>query len=206
MSFEDGIRIVRLRGELMQRAGEENMGTMAAVVGLSPEAVDEICCETSSAGVVRPANFNSPGQIVISGSVSGVCKALEIAKQKGAKLVKELVVSGAFHSPLMESAKEGLKQALDQVSICDSNVPVYANVTGEAVNRGSDIRDSLLRQMTNPVRWEQTVKSMARDGASRFYEIGPGKVLQGLVRRTEPSVEVSGFDKYIDHKSHKHSV
>jgi len=201
MSFEDGIRIVRLRGELMQRAGEENMGTMAAVVGLSPEAVDEICCEASSAGVVRPANFNSPGQVVISGSVSGVRKTMEIAKQKGAKLVKELVVSGAFHSPLMESAKEGLKQALDQVSICDSNVPVYANVTGEAVSRGSDIRDSLLRQMTNPVRWEQTVKGMARDGASRFYEIGPGKVLQGLVRRTEPSVEVSGFDKHIDHKS-----
>jgi [acyl-carrier-protein] S-malonyltransferase len=201
ISFELGIRLVRLRGELMQRAGEENEGTMAAVLGLSPEAVEEICCEASSAGVVQPANFNSPGQIVISGSVSGVRKAMEIAKQKSAKLVKELVVSGAFHSPLMESAKDRLKQALDQASINDSSIPVYANVTGEPVNRGTDIRDLLCRQITNPVRWEQTVKTMVHDGASRFCEIGPGKVLQGLVKRTEPSVEVSGFDKYIDHKS-----
>jgi [acyl-carrier-protein] S-malonyltransferase len=201
ISFEEGLGLVRLRGELMQQAGEENEGTMAAVLGLSPGEVEEICREASPAGVVQPANLNSPGQIVISGSVSGVRKAMEIARHRSARLVKELVVSGAFHSPLMESAKDRLKQALDQVSICDSTIPVYANVSGEPVNKASDIRDSLCLQITNPVRWEQTVKNMVHDGATQFFEIGPGKVLQGLVKRTEPSVQVSGFDKYTNNKT-----
>jgi [acyl-carrier-protein] S-malonyltransferase len=201
ISFEDGLGLVRLRGELMQQAGEENEGTMAAVLGLSPEEVEEICREASPAGVVQPANFNSPGQIVISGSVSGIRKAMEIARHRSAKLVKELVVSGAFHSPLMESAKDRLKHALDQVSICDSTIPVYANVSGEPINKASDIRHCLCLQITNPVRWEQTVKNMVHDGATRFFEIGPGKVLQGLVKRTESSVQVSGFDKYTSKKT-----
>ncbi len=113
LTFEDGLRLVRLRGELMQRAGELEPGTMAAVVGLTPEATIDLCREASAAGVVQPANFNSPGQIVISGSVEGVRKAMELAKQRGAKMVKELVVSGAFHSPLMGSAQEGLRTALE---------------------------------------------------------------------------------------------
>lgn len=201
LSFEDGLRLVRLRGELMQRAGEMNKGTMAALVGLQPDDVASVCKEASVAGIVQPANFNSPGQTVISGSVEGVRKAMEIAKQRGAKLVKELVVSGAFHSPLMESARAELKQALDRTEIRDASIPVYANVTAEPVHRASEIRDLLFKQVTSPVQWEQTIRNMLRDGASTFYEVGPGKVLQGLVKRTEPEVSVSGFDKVTDIQS-----
>ncbi len=198
LTFEDGLRLVRLRGELMQRAGEENRGTMAAVVGLAPDVIEDVCREASSAGIVQCANFNSPGQIVISGSVEGVHRAMEIAKQKGAKLVKELVVSGAFHSPLMQSAKDGLKEALAKVTITDAALPVYANVTAEPVTKAAEIRELLHQQVTSPVRWEQTIVNMVRDGASQFYEIGPGKVLQGLVKRIDPSVPVTGFDKHAD--------
>jgi [acyl-carrier-protein] S-malonyltransferase len=198
LTFEDALRLVRLRGELMQRAGEEHKGTMAAVVGLEPAAVEEVCRQASAAGVVQPANFNSPGQIVISGSVEGVRKAMDLARAHGAKLVKELVVSGAFHSPLMESAGNGLKQALDSARINDARIPVYANVTAEPVTRAADIRDLLHRQLTSPVRWEETVRNMARDGASAFVEVGPGKVLQGLVKRTAPGVTTTGYDKLLD--------
>ncbi len=198
ISFEDGLRLVRLRGELMQRAGEQHIGTMAAIVGLEPDVVESLCREAATTGVVQPANFNSPGQIVISGSVEGVRKAMEIARQRGAKMVKELVVSGAFHSPLMESAREGLREALDRTAISDARIPLYANVTAEPVTRSSEIRELLFRQLTSPVRWEQTIRSMVRDGAVRIVEIGPGKVLQGLAKRTEAAVKTSGVDKYGD--------
>lgn len=198
LSFEDGLRLVRLRGELMQHAGEVNKGTMAAVVGLEPDVVENICAEATAAGVVQPANFNSPGQIVISGSIDGVRKAMELAKLRGARLVKELVVSGAFHSPLMESARAGLTKALEKTQVRDAKIPVYANVTAEPVTRASEIRDLLYKQVTSPVRWEQSVRNMVRDGASMFYEVGPGKVLQGLIKRTEPGVQVGGFDKFAD--------
>jgi [acyl-carrier-protein] S-malonyltransferase len=198
IDFEDALRLVRLRGELMQRAGEEQQGTMAAIVGLVPEAIEETCKEASVAGVVQPANFNSPGQIVISGSLDGVRKAMDIARTRGAKMVKELVVSGAFHSPLMASAGGGLKSALDRTAIRDASVPVYANVTAEPVTRAGDIRELLHRQLTSPVRWEQTVRNMVRDGAVQLYEIGPGKVLQGLARRIDPGVKSGGFDTYAD--------
>ncbi len=198
LSFEDGLRLVRLRGELMQQAGEQQPGTMAALVGLSPEATEELCREASAAGIVQPANFNSPGQIVISGSVEGVHKAMELARTRGAKMAKELVVSGAFHSPLMESARRGLKEALDRTTIRDARIPVYANVTAEPVTEAVAIRDLLYRQLTSPVRWEQTVRNMLRDGATDFVEIGPGKVLQGLVKRTDSSVRTAGFDKFAD--------
>jgi [acyl-carrier-protein] S-malonyltransferase len=198
LTFEDGVRLVRLRGELMQRAGELEPGTMAAVIGVAPEVIIEVCREASSAGIVQPANFNSPGQIVISGSVEGVRKAMEIAKQRGAKMVKELVVSGAFHSPLMRSAKEGLRAALDATEIRDARIPVYTNVTAEPVTRAAEIRELLYQQLTSPVRWEESVRNMIRDGATRFVEIGPGKVLQGLVKRIDPAVETAGIDKYND--------
>jgi len=198
IGFDDALTLVRLRGELMQRAGIEREGTMAAVVGLTPETVEDLCSEAAATGIVQPANFNSPGQIVISGSVDGVRKAMEIARQRGAKLVKELVVSGAFHSPLMESARNGLKQGLDRTGIRDAAIPLYANVTAEPVTRAADIRDLLYRQLTSPVRWEQTVKNMVRDGATDFMEIGPGKVLQGLVKRTSEGVRSGGIDKYSD--------
>jgi [acyl-carrier-protein] S-malonyltransferase len=198
LSFADGLRLVRLRGELMQQAGIAQKGTMAAVVGLSPEVTEDVCREASAAGIVQPANFNSPGQIVISGSVEGVHKAMELARTKGAKMVKELVVSGAFHSPLMESAREGLKKALDTTTFNDARIPVYANVTAEPVTRAATIRDLLYQQLTMPVRWEQSVRSMARDGATDFIEVGPGKVLQGLIKRTEAGVQTRGFDKWQD--------
>jgi len=198
LAFEDGLRLVRLRGELMQQAGEQQPGTMAALVGLSPEVTEELCREASAAGIVQPANFNSPGQIVISGSVEGVRKAMELARTRGAKMAKELVVSGAFHSPLMESARRGLKEVLDRTTIRDARIPVYANVTAEPVTEAAVIRDLLYRQLTSPVRWEQTVHNMLRDGATDFVEIGPGKVLQGLVKRTDASVRTAGFDKFAD--------
>ncbi|MGB2867218.1 MAG: ACP S-malonyltransferase [Bacteroidota bacterium] len=198
LSFEDGLRLVRLRGELMQQAGIEQPGTMAAVVGLNPGVIEEVCRNASAAGIVQPANFNSPGQVVISGSVPGVRKAMELAKEQGAKLVKELPVSGAFHSPLMESAKLGLKSALDRTDIRDAGIPVYANVTGRPVQKKSEIRELLCQQLTSPVRWEESVTRMVADGAAEFVEIGPNKVLQGLVKRTSAGAQVRGVDKYSD--------
>jgi len=198
ITFEDALRLVRLRGELMQRAGEMQRGTMAAIVGLSAEELGSVCSAASQAGIVQPANFNSPGQTVISGSVPGVRRAMEIARERGAKLVKELVVSGAFHSPLMESARDGLKEALDAARIVDGSLPVYSNVSAEPVTSASDIRELLARQLTSPVRWDESVKNMIRDGAAEFTELGPGKVLQGLVRRIDPGVRTNGFDKLAD--------
>lgn len=194
LGFEEGLRLVRLRGELMQRAGEERPGTMAAVVGQDRAAVEQACREASSAGIVQCANFNSPGQIVISGSVDGVRKAMEIAKSGGARMVKELTVSGAFHSPLMESARTGLENALEKAEIRDASVPVYANVTAAPEQIAGKIRTLLGAQLTSPVLWESTVTNMIAAGIRRFVEIGPGKVLQGLVKRTDPSVEVLGID------------
>ncbi len=195
LSFEDGLKLVRLRGELMQQAGVEQPGTMAAVVGLDPVAVTAVCADASAEGVVQPANFNSPGQIVISGSVAGVRKAMDLAKIKGAKLVKGLPVSGAFHSPLMESARAGLKAALETTMIHDAVIPVYANVTAKPVQKADDIRMLLYQQLTSPVRWEETIANMAADGATEFVELGPGKVLQGLVKRIHAAASTKGIDK-----------
>jgi [acyl-carrier-protein] S-malonyltransferase len=198
LTFDDALRLVRLRGELMQKAGEEQPGTMAAVVGLESGVLEQVCRDASDAGVVQPANFNSPGQTVISGSVEGVRRAMAIAKERGAKLVKELVVSGAFHSPLMASASDGLFQALRETVIAEARIPVFTNVTAEPVRSAEDIRDLLYRQLTSPVRWEQSVRNMVRGGASRFTEVGPGKVLQGLVKRISPEVAVGGVDRWSD--------
>ncbi len=198
LTFEDALRLVRLRGELMQRAGVEQPGTMAAIVGLEPSVIGEVCCSAWDDGIVQAANFNSPGQIVISGSVSGVRKAMELAKGRGAKLVKELPVSGAFHSPLMESAKSGLQSALEKTDIRDAEIPVYANVTAKPVQKADEIRRLLNEQLTSPVRWEETVRNMAADGASTFVEVGPGKVLQGLVKRVVPAAVTRGIEKIAD--------
>ena len=198
LTFQDGLKLVRLRGDLMQKAGTEQQGTMAAVVGLDPTKIGEVCSEASAVGIVQAANFNSPGQIVISGSVIGVRKAMDLAKTRGAKLVKELPVSGAFHSPLMESARNGLKSVLDETKIHNARIPVYANVTAKPAQEASEIRELLVRQLTSPVRWEESIANMAADGATTFVELGPGKVLQGLVKRIVPNVEVRGIDKYTD--------
>lgn len=198
IQFYDAVKLVSARGKAMQDAGSKNMGTLAAIVGLQADVVENICLEASKDGVVQCANFNSPGQIVISGSISGVRKAMELCKSNGAKLVKELVVSGAFHSPLMESAKENLKSALNETPFYNSRYPVYANVTAKAVTEKDEIKSLLLEQVTSPVRWEETIKNMIAEGVEEFYEIGPGKVLQGLVKRINPDVKLFGIDKFED--------
>ena len=198
IQFYDAVKLVRLRGQAMQKAGMENPGTMAAIIGLVPSIVVECCKEASSDGVVQPANFNSPGQIVISGSIEGVKKAMEICKLKGARLVKELVVSGAFHSPLMKPAQVILKNALESTPLYDARLPVYANVTALPVIEKEKIKNLLYEQLDSPVRWEETISNMINDGIDEFYEIGPGKVLQGLVKRINPDVKCFGIDKFSD--------
>ncbi len=198
IQFYDAVKLVRLRGQAMQKAGMENPGTMAAIIGLVPSIVVECCKEASSDGVVQPANFNSPGQIVISGSIEGVKKAMEICKLKGARLVKELVVSGAFHSPLMKPAQVILKNALESTPLYDARLPVYANVTALPVIEKEKIKNLLYDQLDSPVRWEETISNMINDGIDEFYEIGPGKVLQGLVKRINPDVKCFGIDKFSD--------
>ncbi|MCX7984799.1 MAG: ACP S-malonyltransferase [Bacteroidetes bacterium] len=201
LSFEDGLKLVRLRGELMHKAGSENPGTMAAIIGLEPDVVASLCEEASSIGVVQPANFNSPGQIVISGTVAGVRNVMERAKQSGAKIVKELAVSGAFHSPLMESAVRGLLEGFEAVQFKDAVVPIYSNVTALPLQRAKEIREALLAQLTHCVRWEESVRTMVADGVTDFVEIGPGKVLQGLIKRIVPEVAVRGIDTFEDIQS-----
>lgn len=198
IQFYEAMKLVRQRGLAMQYAGTVMQGIMAAIVGLQPQDVEQLCLEASSAGIVQCANFNSPGQIVISGSVEGVKKAMELCKAKGAKLVKELVVSGAFHSPLMEPAKEKLQNALNDTHFYDARFPVYANVTAKPVTDRNEIKKLLFDQLTSPVRWEETIQNMINDGIEEFYEIGPGKVLQGLIKRINPDVKVFGIDKYED--------
>lgn len=201
LDFESGLKLVKIRGELMQKAGEQQKGTMAAIVGLDEEVVNTICDEASAYGIVQVANYNSPGQVVISGSLEGVHKAINLAKEKNAKMAKELVVHGAFHSPLMKPAREELKTALDDTEFNTVMIPVYTNVTGEALTPLSspdDIRDSLYNQLTSPVRWEQSVINMIKDGADEFIEMGPGKVLQGLIKRIDSNVQFRGFDKAKD--------
>ncbi len=194
----DGLKIVRTRGEAMLQAGIELPGTMAAIVGLEANQVDKICQEDSQTDIVQSANFNSPGQVVISGSINGVKRAMELAKESGAKLVKELVVSGAFHSPLMASAKLKLQQKLNETEFNDAIVPVYTNVTAKPVVSKDEISKLLFDQLSSPVRWQETIENMIADGATKFYEIGPGKVLQGLIKRIDKNVEVFGIDNLSD--------
>ena len=198
IQFHEAIKLVRARGVAMQQAGEQNKGAMAAVIGLDANTVEEICNEASADGVVQCANFNSPGQVVISGSVIGVKRAMESCKTAGAKIVKELVVSAAFHSPLMEPAKEKLKNAIVQTNFYQSRFPVYTNVSSRPVNSVEEIKNKLFEQITAPVRWEESMRNMINDGIEEFYEVGPGNVLQGLLKRINPDVKRFGIDKYED--------
>ncbi len=182
-SFEEGLRLVKIRGELMQKAGEIQPGTMAAIIGLEFEQIREICDAVAETGVVCPANYNSPGQVAISGDADAVHAAMDKAKESGAKRAIELVVSGAFHSPLMEHAQEGLQQALSEAKIKDTTTPVYTNVMATPTNSAEEIKDLLFKQLTHPVRWTEIVQHMITDGLAVFYEVGPGKVLTGLNKR-----------------------
>ena len=198
IQLDDAVKLVRARGVAMQEAGVQNPGTMAAIIGLPSQTVTELCKEASAGGIVQCANFNSPGQLVISGSVSGVQKGMELCKTAGAKVVKELVVSAAFHSQLMEPAKSKLLTELDNSKINDTKIPVYANVSAKAVESSEEIKKLLFEQVTAPVRWEETINNMINDGIDEFYEIGPGKVLQGLLKRINPEVKRYGIDKFSD--------
>jgi [acyl-carrier-protein] S-malonyltransferase len=183
LSFENGLKLVKIRGELMQQAGQKKPGTMAALIGLEFDQVQQVCEQVQESGIVCTANFNSPGQVVISGEIPAVKAAMEEAKKKGAKKVMELVVSGAFHSPLMEDAQAGLAVALREIEIKEAAIPVYSNVRALACRDKNEIRDLLYKQLTHPVRWVEIIHNMVADGFTQFYEIGPGKVLSGLVKR-----------------------
>ncbi len=187
-SFEDGLRLVQIRSNLMYESGKKFPGTMAAIIGLSAEQVNKVCQNASKYGIIQPANFNSPGQIAVSGDVAAVQKAIDLAKEMGARKAVELVVSGAFHSPLMDNARQGLQEALEKAAIHDAKVPLYANVTAKPVTSKKDIRELLFSQLTSPVLWQKSMENMITDGFDHFFEIGPGKVLTGLLKRINRQV------------------
>ena len=181
LTFEDGLKLVSQRAQAMQKACELQPSTMAAVLGLEDDVVEKICAMTD--GVVVAANYNCPGQLVISGEIDAIHKACETLKEEGARRALVLPVGGAFHSPLMEPAREELAAAIENTSFSKPNCPIYQNVTASAITDENEIKANLISQLTAPVRWTQSVKQMLEDGASHFTEVGPGKVLQGLVRK-----------------------
>ena len=195
MSVADGVRLVSQRAQAMQRACEAAPSTMAAIVGLDDATVEQACKEV---GGVVPANYNCPGQLVISGSVEGIDAACAALTARGAKRAIKLAVSGAFHSPFMEPARAELAKAIEETSFTAPICPVYQNVTASAETDPATIKKNLVAQLTSSVRWTQTVQNMIAAGAAEFVEVGPGKVLQGLVRKTDKTVSVSGISTLAD--------
>lgn len=189
LSFEDGLTLVAQRATAMQKACELTPGTMAAVLGLDDKVVEEICAATE--GVVVPANYNCPGQLVISGEVEAVNRACEKLKEAGARRALVLPVGGAFHSPLMEPAREELATALENTEFSEPGCPIYQNVSTTAVTSAAEIRENLISQLTAPVKWTQSVQHMVKDGARSFTEVGPGNVLQGLVKKIDSNAETA---------------
>lgn len=196
LSFEDALSLVTIRAKAMQKACEISPSTMAAVLGLADEKVEAICKEVAdeTSEIVVPANYNCPGQLVISGSIKGIDIACERMKAAGAKRALVLPVGGAFHSPLMEPAKEELRAAIESTNFHNPTCAVYQNVVAKAVFDKEEIKQNLIDQLTGAVKWTQSVQAMILDGASRFTEAGPGKVLQGLVLKINKGVEVSGVN------------
>jgi len=192
IDFESGLKLVSQRAEAMQKACNISKGTMAAVLGLEDNKVEEICQKTS--GVVVAANYNCPGQLVISGSLDAITSACEDLKAAGARRALVLPVGGAFHSPLMEPAKTELANAIDSSNFSTPMCPIYQNTTASAETDPNEIKKNLITQLTSPVRWTQSINSMIEMGIKKYIEVGPGKVLQGLVRKISNEVEVSGAD------------
>lgn len=192
LTFEDGLKLVSQRALAMQKACEAQPSTMAAVLGLDDAVVERICSEIK--GVVVPANYNCPGQLVISGEVDAINEACEKLKEAGARRALVLPVGGAFHSPLMEPAREELAAAIENTKFSTPICPIYQNVTTTAVNNADEIKKNLIYQLTAPVKWTQSVQNMAQDGATLFTEIGPGKVLQGLVKKIHPEAETKSAE------------
>lgn len=194
LSFEDGLKLVYARAMAMQKACEVAPGTMAAIIGLPDEKVEEICQEVSKEGkVVIPANYNCPGQLVISGDKEGIEEACEKLKAAGAKRALPLKVGGAFHSPLMQPAKDELQKAIEATTVNTPQCPVYQNVDGKPYTDAAKIKANLIAQLTSSVRWTTTVQNMIADGATDFTECGPGKALQGMIGRNSKEVTVHGI-------------
>jgi len=203
VDFENGLKLVKTRGILMKNSGIKQPGTMAALIGLNEAQVLEICEKSKEAGIVQAANFNCPGQIVISGDIAAIDKAVEIAKGEPYKcrLAKKLEVSGAFHSELMKTSDSELRVALAETNFTDSGIPVYTNADTTPITGKDEIRDALSRQLVSPVKWEMLIRNMVADRVTKFYEIGSGKVLTGLIKKIEPSAEVYNISTYEDIKN-----
>ena len=194
ISFEDGVKLVAARANAMQKACEANPGLMAAIIGLPDEKVEEVCSQISAEGeVVVAANYNCPGQLVISGTVDAINKACEALKAAGAKRALPLKVGGAFHSPLMQPAKDELQAAIEQTVFSAPKCPVYQNVDGKPHTDAEEIKANLIAQLTSSVRWTSSVQNMIADGADDFTECGPGKALQGMIGRINKNVKVAGI-------------
>ncbi|KXH82982.1 ACP S-malonyltransferase [Chryseobacterium kwangjuense] len=189
LSFDDGLKLVSERAKAMQEACDANPSSMAAILGLDDAKVEEICAQIS--GIVVPANYNCPGQLVISGETTAVEEACIKLKEAGAKRALLLPVNGAFHSPLMQPAQERLAAAIEQTKFRKATIPVYQNITTTAVINPEEIKQNLIAQLTGPVKWTQSVQNMIKDGASNFVEVGPGKTLQGLIKKIDASVDVA---------------
>lgn len=187
ISFEDGLKLVSARAKAMQKACEKEPSTMAAIIGLEDEKIEEICKSINE--IVVPANYNSPSQVVISGSIKGIDIACEKLTETGAKRALKLVVGGAFHSPLMESARVELEEAISITKFQKPICPIYQNVNASKVTEPEQIKKNLIDQLTSPVRWTQTMKNMLADGATSFVELGPGNVLQGLIRKVDRNID-----------------
>ncbi len=196
LSFADAVRLVHLRGKLMQAAVPEGLGAMAAIVGLGASTVSDTCREASpdESDACQPANFNGAGQVVIAGHKGAVERAIQLAKDKGAKMAKPLPVSAPFHSALMAPAAEGLRAELERVKISPLAIPVVANVTAEPNRDAARVKELLYRQVTGSVRWEESVQALAAGGVDRAYEVGPGKVLAGLLKRIAPTVKLEALE------------
>jgi len=190
LSFEDGLKLVSIRAQAMQKACEQNPSTMAAILGLDDSVVEEVC--DSIHDVVVAANYNCPGQLVISGTNEGVNTACEILKEKGAKRALPLPVGGAFHSPLMEPAREELAAAINNADFSTPSCPVYQNVSTKAETDPATIKENLIAQLTAPVKWTQSVQNMMTDGATEFVQVGPGRALQGMIKKVDRAAQVSG--------------
>ena len=195
LTFEDGLRLVAARANAMQKACEANPGIMAAIIGLPDEKVEEICAEVTAAGnTVVAANYNCPGQLVISGSIEGINQACEKLKAAGAKRALPLKVGGAFHSPLMQPSKDELQAAIEKTAFAAPKCPVYQNVDGKPHTDPVEIKTNLIAQLTSSVRWTSSVQAMIADGADDFTECGPGKALQGMIGRIDKTVAIRGIE------------
>lgn len=194
MAFKDAVALVKKRGKFMQEAVPVGVGTMAAILGLENSDVIECCRAASSIGVVEPANFNCPGQVVVAGEIKAVEKVVELAKEKGAKRSMILPVSAPFHCSLLKPAGEKLAAELEKITLNDLNMPVVTNVTAEYINDKSEVKDLLIRQVSNPVRWEDCVRRMMDDGVDTFIELGPGKTLCGFVKKISKEVKTLNIE------------